>query len=128
MAFVESEHKRDQLGRFAKMETSALKERQTIRSVPQPPITVQSHSDKVNLTKQEWALWYKAVGENKALGYWANELSDGNAILKIETETSCKIVITGGTFENPKAIEMYCFEDANEMDDFIGALTNYDEL
>ena len=82
---------------------------------------------KEGLSKQEWALWYKAVAENKVLGYWAEELDDGNAILKIENNNSHKIVITGGTFENPKANAVYSFSSADEMNDYIGVLKSYDE-
>ena len=69
----------------------------------------------VALTKMEWALWYKAVAETKKLGYWAEETLNGNAILRIETENSYKIVITSGTFENPKAKFIYTFRNSDYL-------------
>lgn len=71
------------------------------------------------LTKMEWALWFKAVAETKKLGYWAEETLNGNAILRIETENSFKIVITGGTFEKPKAKFVYTFINSDYLIDAI---------
>ena len=68
---------------------------------------LSSKQNKSQLTSQEWAIWYKAVAENKALGYWAEETSTGNAILKVENKNSHKLVITSGTFEKPKAKKIY---------------------
>ena len=71
------------------------------------------------LTKMEWALWYKAVAETKKLGYWAEETLNGNAILRIETENSFKIVITSGTFEKPEAKFVYTFINSDYLIDAI---------
>lgn len=78
--------------------------------------------NKDQLTKQEWALWYKAVAENKKLGYWAEELENGDALLKVENKNNHKLVITSGTFENPKAIAIYSFSSSDEMNDAIERL------
>ncbi len=78
--------------------------------------------NKNTLSSQEWALWYKAVAENKALGYWAEELDNGNALLKVENKNSHKLIITGGTFEKPKAIAIYSFSNVDKMNDFIKEL------
>ena len=83
--------------------------------------------DKKSLTSQEWALWYKAVSENKALGYWAEKLSDGTAILKVENGNNHKLIITSGTFEKPKANAVCSFKNANEMNDYIEVLKSYDK-
>ena len=81
---------------------------------------------KNDLSKQEWALWYKAVAENKALGYWAQELGDGTAVLKVENDNAHKIVITSGTFEKPKANAVYSFSSSDELNDYIEVLKFYD--
>jgi len=78
--------------------------------------------NKDQLTKQEWALWYQAVAENKKLGYWAEELPDGRTVLKVETKYSHKLVVTSGTFEYPKADVVYSFSNADKMNDFIKEL------
>ena len=75
--------------------------------------------NKEQLTQQEWALWYKAVAENKKLGYWAEELPDGRAVLKVETKYSHKLVITSGTFEEPKVKAVYSFSNSDKMNDAI---------
>ena len=74
------------------------------------------------MTKQEWALWYKAVAENKKLGYWTEETENGFAFIKIENKGNYKIVITGGTFEKPTAKIIYSFTDADIMNDAITEL------
>jgi hypothetical protein len=119
--FDESKIKRDKDGKFAEQNARKAQdlERKFNDDLPVAP--------KESLSKKEWALWYKAVAENKALGYWAEELDDKNAILKIENNNSHKIVITGGTFETPKAKEIYSFSSADEMNDYIEVLKDYDK-
>ena len=85
-----------------------------------------SKPNKDQLTKQEWALWYKAVAENKKLGYWAEELPNGRALLKVENKYSHKLVVTSGTFKDPKADIVYSFSNSDEMNDYIGVLKNYE--
>ena len=111
----------DKNGRFTKMSTAALKKRQTIELEKKynDDFSLKSNS---NLSKQEWALWYKAVAENKALGYWSEELGDGTAVLKIENDNAHKIVITSGTFEKPKANAVYSFSSSDELNDAIERL------
>ena len=90
-------------------------------------ITAIKSNGSQTLTPQEWALWYKAVAENKALGYWSDTTEDGNAILTIENKSNHKIVITSGTFENPKANAVYSFSSSDEMNDYIEVLKIYDK-
>lgn len=52
---------------------------------------------------------------------------NGNGILKIETNNSTKIVITSGTYENPKAKSIYSFKNNEDMLDFIKELENYEK-
>ena len=79
-------------------------------------------SKALSMTNQEWALWYKAIAENKKLGYWANELLNGDALLKVETENTTKLIITGGTFEKPIAKAIYSFKNSDDMNDVIERL------
>ena len=99
----------DSNGRFTSKNGTAALEKKYNDDLPLEP--------KGNLSKQEWALWYKAVAENKALGYWVEELNDGTALLKIENGNAHKIVITSGTFEEPKAEGVYSFSNADELND-----------
>ena len=79
-------------------------------------------SNTVNLTSQEWSIWFQRVAENKKLGYWAETLSNGDALLRVETEKSSKLVITGGTFEKPKAKAVFTFSNSDKLNDAIGVI------
>jgi hypothetical protein len=50
-----------------------------------------------SLTKQEWALWYKAVAESKILGCWT------------------------------EAKGVFSFDSVDEMNDFVEVLKHYDD-
>ena len=125
--FKEEEHPRKKDGKFAPKGKDESKQDR------QKELENKFNSDlplvsKTSLSKQEWALWYKAVAENKALGYWAEELPNGDAILKVEGKNNYKIVITSGTFEKPKAKVVYSFLSSDEMDDYIEVLMTYDKM
>ena len=75
--------------------------------------------NKKVLSSQEWALWYKAVSEIEMLGYWVEKTNTGDALIKIETNNSHKIVITNENSE-PKAV--FSFSSSDEMDDAIERL------
>ncbi len=133
--FREEEHPRDNDGKF-KDKGASDKFNKLIEKCSDNPeqdkkniIQTQNNNtpNKGTLTKQEWALWYKAVAEYKKLGYWEHETPNGNGILKIETNNSTKIVITSGTYENPKAMSIYSFKNNEDILDFIKELENYEK-
>ena len=74
------------------------------------------------MTSQEWAIWYQSVAENKKLGYWVEEMPNGDALLKVENKGNHKLVITGGTFEKPKAKAVFEFDNSDDLIDFIEKL------
>ncbi len=132
--FEESKHPRDKDGKFIEKNGRGKEYRQ---NTSYNEIKKQQLEDKYNselpgktnkeqLTKQEWALWYKVVVENKKLGYWAEELDNGDVLLKVETEKSTKLVITSGTFEQPKVKAVYSFSNSDEMNDYIEVLKHYE--
>ena len=125
--FKESEHPRKKDGKFTTKGNGEHKQNRE-KELEDKYNTDLPFEPKKALSKQEWALWYKAVAENKALGYWAEELPNGNAILKVENKNNYKIVITGGTFENPKAKAVYSFLSSDEMNDYIEVLMTYDKM
>ena len=45
-----------------------------------------------------------------------------DALLRIETNKSSKVIITGGTFENPKAKKVFELNNSDEMIDAIKVL------
>lgn len=134
--FEESKHPRDKDGKFTTKGNEGNKEYRQNTSYNEI-LKKQKLEDKFNselpgkpnkssLTKQEWALWYKAVAENKKLGYWVEELPNGGAVLKVENNNSHKLVITSGPFEKPKVDVVYSFSNSDEMNDYIEVLKKYE--
>lgn len=103
---------------YDKMTSEELSELAT-QEIETAPKYKEKKVDKKSLTSQEWALWYKAVAENKAQGYWAEELSDGTAILKVENGNNHKMVLTSGTFDKPEVKAVYSFSSSDALDDAI---------
>lgn len=118
--FNESKHPRDEEGKFTNKDCSVeYRQNTSYKDI------LSSNKLKVkssDMTKQEWALWYKAVADNKKLGYWAEELPNGDALLRVETNSSSKLVVTSGTFERPKAKTIFEFDNADDLIYFIAKL------
>lgn len=112
--FDESKHPRDKDGKFTDGNSFGGSDNgdKLLKAVNE-----YGESSKSSLTSQEWALWYKVVAENKKLGYWAEELPNGDAILKAENKGTHKLVITSGTFDKPKAEAVYSFNNSDDMND-----------
>ena len=112
--FDESKHPRDKDGKFTDGNSFGGSDNgdKLLKAVNEYSVT-----NKSSLTSQEWALWYKAVAENKKLGYWSEELTNGDALLRVETNGLHKLVITSGTFEDPKAEAVYSFNNSDDMND-----------
>ena len=66
------------------------------------------------LTKKEFAVWYKKLGEIKRGGY-VDKMSNGNKLIPIGN----KIVVTSGTYEKPKAKMVFEFENEERMFDYV---------
>ena len=117
--FDESKHPRDKDGKFTDGNSFGGSDNgdKLLKAVNEYSVT-----NKSSLTSQEWALWYKAVAENKKLGYWAEELPNGDAILRVENNDSHKLVITSGTFDKPKAKTIFEFDNSDDLIDFIEKL------
>ena len=112
--FKEEEHPRKKDGKFAPKGKDESKQDR------QKELENKFNSDlplvsKNSLSKQEWALWYKAVAENKALGYWYHPVNKKTSLLTIETKSTYKIVVTGGTFLSPKVKGVFSFRNTQEM-------------
>lgn len=133
--FDESKHPRDKDGKFTdgnggnKSETEKRAELvKKYSSEPERDLREENFVSTVNtMSSQEWALWYKAVGENEKLGYWAEELPNGDAMLKVENNGLHKLVITGGTFEKPKAKAIYSFKNSDDLIDTMERIRQYGE-
>ena len=116
--FDERKHPRKKDGKFAPKGNGESRqselERKYNNDLPIKP--------NIALTKQEWALWYKAVAENKALGYWYCPINKNTSLITIETKRTYKIIVTGGTFLKPKAKAVFSFKNTQEMFDNINVV------
>jgi hypothetical protein len=74
---------------------------------------------KVNLSKQEWAMWYSAIGEIKR-GMWCPE-SEAGYLIKINN----KVMLTAGTYSSPKLLSCTVFDSEEEADEFIERLMKW---
>ena len=76
-----------------------------------------------SLTPKEWAIWYKTVADIKKLDYYADKIGN-DYIVPIESDGKYKIILTCGTFENPKARKIYSFDSSEELEYFIYLIRN----
>ena len=87
--------------------------------------TATVQSKKPNLSKREYAVWYKKVGEIEAGGY-VQKTKDGTKCIPLSTEENGKmthkIVLTGGSYSSPKIKKVFEFENEEELIDFLNKL------
>lgn len=102
--FDESKHKRDELGRFAKMSakeiSNELREEFGFHRYIE---AVRGRVPQNALTQKEWALWYEEQTQRDK-SYLLNKYST-RRIVNIEG----KFVLTSGTFVHPKVEAIYKF-------------------
>ncbi len=107
--FKESEHPRDKDGKFVEKgkgnRNVRLSESMGVYSMK---------TKNSNVTKKEWALWYKAIGEIKR-GVRYTPAKDNNKYIEINN----KIFITSGTYAKPKLIRVIEFNDMETLDEFM---------
>lgn len=109
--FKESEHPRDNDGKFTDKGKSSSKEQKT--KLSQALNTYANKRKSPTVSKQEWALWYKAIGDIER-GERYETTNDGKTYIQINN----KIFITSGTYNMPKAeqiIEYTSVDEANRI-------------
>ena len=67
-------------------------------------------SGKIKLSKQEWAQYYKIIGDEQH-GDFVYHTQDGGRAVRLEN----KIVFDDGNFENPTVKDTYQFASNEEM-------------
>lgn len=73
--------------------------------------------DKINLTKQEWAQYYKTLGDEQH-GNFVYRNEGGSRFVRLPN----KIVIDNGDFIKPKVIRVLMFPQEEEMDTMLNIL------
>ncbi len=74
-------------------------------------------SGKINLTKQEWAQYYKTLGDEQH-GNFVYRNEDGSRFVRLPN----KIVIDNGDFIKPKVIRVLMFPQEEEIDTMLNIL------
>lgn len=72
---------------------------------------------EASLSKQEWAQYYKALGDEKH-GNFVFKTKSGQRVVRLDD----KIVIDNGDFENPRIQNIWHFRNSDAMDDLLNDL------
>ncbi|MBP3495506.1 MAG: hypothetical protein J6K52_04795 [Clostridia bacterium] len=75
--------------------------------------SARKRAPNVSLSKQEWALWYKAIGEIKRGMYVPTK--SGKKLIEINN----KIVVTSGTYVKPYAEYVLEFDNWEDVEEFL---------
>ena len=84
----------------------------------------QEHAKKkVELTSQEWAMFYERMGDIKR-GDHVDKLPNGDIIIPIETKERMVLVIASGKYGKEKFKLAISYRDRDYMYDLLGELKN----
>lgn len=121
MKWNESEHPRDDDGKFTD-ETGGGGKTQWITSkrdysnvqASEKDLQENGKSSNIKLSKQEWAQYYKIIGDEQH-GDFVYHTQDGGRAVRLEN----KIVLDNGNFENPQVSNIIEFANNDLMNDTI---------
>lgn len=125
MSWNESEHPRDDDGKFTDG-NGGVKKTQWITSkrdysnvigVDNKSLQYDEESGTINLSKQEWAKYYKILGDEQH-GDFVYHTHDGGRAVRLEN----KIVFDNGDFSKPKVNEVLSFVDNESLNDRLNDL------
>ncbi len=117
--FKESEHPRDNDGKFIDKEKSSSNGRK--QKFSKALNTYANKRKSPTVTNQEWALWYKAIGDIER-GERYEPTNDGKTYIPIDN----KVFVTSGTYVKPNLETVIEFDSIDEMDDFISDMAGND--
>lgn len=114
----ESEHPRDDDGKFTDGNgsrwTTSKRDYSNVQGEEKKILQSSSGSDKISLSKQEWAQYYKIIGDERH-GDFVYHTQDGGRAVRLEN----KIVLDNGSFENPQVSNIIEFANNDLMNDTI---------
>ncbi len=122
--FDESKHPRDRFGQFTRkglehikehppVEAKSLPNRKFVRFERPNGLSTKSKSDRINLSKQEWAQYYKYIADEQ-WGAFIHHIGDERWV-RLDT----KIVIDNAEFEKPKIKTVLEFDSNGKMNDYL---------
>lgn len=114
----ESEHPRDDDGKFTDGNgsrwTTSKRDYSNVQGEEKKRLQSDSGSGKISLSKQEWAQYYKIIGDEQH-GDFVYHTQDGGRAVRLEN----KIVLDNGSFENPQVSNIIEFTNNDLMNDTI---------
>lgn len=116
----ESEHPRDDDGKFKDGtgggKTQWITSKRDFSNVQADEKDLQENgkSSNIKLSKQEWAQYYKIIGDEQH-GDFVYHAQDGGRAVRLEN----KIVLDNGNFENPQVSNIIEFANNDLMNDTI---------
>ena len=115
--FDESKHPRDDNGQFTDRQNDAQEPGQpkTYEFNPPKHIEVLSANDVKNVTSQEWARFYTALGHIQAGTYTPMKTEKGETVIRIDN----KLFFNSGNYDKPKVNKVYSFDSEHEIDSYI---------
>ncbi len=128
--FNENDHPRDGDGKFTEKNGAVTESSKKVKSVEaaikdfeglsaeqtkQKILSEQNSNSGVNLSKQEWAMFYERLGKIKKEGHYVPKTSNGEMIISLETDGSNVIVIAKGTYQYPIVRVALRFENNEYM-------------
>ncbi len=116
MSWNESEHPRDGDGKFTDGNKTrwitTKRDYSNVQGGEGKHLRSDGESGTINLTKQEWAQYYKVLGDEQYGGFVYHTYDGGRAV-RLEN----KVIFDNGSFEKPKIKKIYCFESNETMND-----------
>lgn len=103
--FDENKHPRNEDGRFTNGGAKEFRQNESYTA-----ILKADRSAANTLTKKEFAIWYKKIGEIERGGCVAENLN-GDKLIPIEN----KLAVTSGTYEAPELVAVVAFKSEDEM-------------
>ncbi len=90
--------------------TTSKRDYSNVQGEEKKRLQSDSGSGKISLSKQEWAQYYKIIGDERH-GDFVYHTQDGGRAVRLEN----KIVFDDGDFENPTVKDTYQFANNEEM-------------
>lgn len=112
----ESEHPRDDDGKFTDGNgsrwTTSKRDYSNVQGEEKKRLQSDSGSGKISLSKQEWAQYYKIIGDDQHGNFVYHIGKIGRAV-----RLGNKMIFDNGSFENPKVTKIVEFPSNDAMND-----------
>lgn len=114
--FDESKHPRDDDGKFTDGNgsrwTTSKRDYSNVQGEEKKRLQSDSGSGKISLSKQEWAQYYKIIGDEQHGDFVYHIGKIGRAV-----RLGNKMIFDNGSFENPKVTKIVEFPSNDAMND-----------